>query len=48
MIKQLMLVPNSRPPRIRIISVNPTYPVDEVDASDLVINGRVVGKWVWK
>ncbi|MGY6770180.1 helix-turn-helix domain-containing protein [Komagataeibacter xylinus] len=47
-IKQLMLVPNSRPPRIRIISVNPTYPVDEVDASDLVINGRVVGKWVWK
>lgn len=47
-LKQLMLVPNSRPPRIRIISVNPTYPVDEVDAADLVINGRVVGKWVWK
>ncbi|RBM06771.1 S24 family peptidase [Novacetimonas cocois] len=47
-LKQLMLVPHSNPPRIRIISVNQTYPMDEVNAEDLVINGRVVGKWVWK
>ncbi|WP_281649266.1 S24 family peptidase [Novacetimonas hansenii] len=47
-LKQLMLVPHSNPPRIRIISINPTYPMDEVDIADLVINGRVVGKWMWK
>ncbi|WP_336764292.1 S24 family peptidase [Asaia sp. VD9] len=47
-IKQLQLVPNSAPERVRIISVNPTYPSDEVDLADIHINGRVVGKWLWK
>lgn len=47
-IKQLQLVPRSDPPRVRIISVNPTYPADEVELSEIAINGRVVGKWVWK
>lgn len=47
-IKQLQIVPRSSPPVVRIISINPTYPVDEVPLDDLVINGRVVGKWTWK
>lgn len=47
-IKQLQLVPKSKPPRVRIISVNSSYPTDEVLLSDIEINGRVVGKWLWK
>jgi len=47
-IKQLQLVPNSKPERVRIISVNPSYPTDEVNLTDIHINGRVVGKWLWK
>lgn len=47
-IKQLQVVPRSSPPIVRIISVNPTYPVDEVPLDELIINGRVVGKWMWK
>lgn len=47
-IKQLQVIPRSNPPRVRIISVNPTYPADEALLSEIVINGRVVGKWMWK
>ncbi|MCG0995311.1 transcriptional regulator [Acetobacter indonesiensis] len=47
-IKQLQVIPRSDPPRVRIISVNPTYPSDEAYLSDIIINGRVVGKWMWK
>ncbi|KXV70923.1 transcriptional regulator [Acetobacter cerevisiae] len=47
-IKQLQVVPKSNPTRIRIISVNLTYPTDEALLSDIIINGRVVGKWMWK
>lgn len=47
-IKQLQIVPRSSPPIVRVISVNSTYPTDEVPLHDLIINGRVVGKWMWK
>ncbi|WP_349934922.1 S24 family peptidase [Acetobacter sp. A11-2] len=47
-IKQLQVIPRSNPPRVRIISVNPTYPADEALLSEIIINGRVVGKWTWK
>ncbi|OUJ16507.1 S24 family peptidase [Acetobacter sp. DsW_063] len=46
-LKQLQLVPNTSPPRARIISINQTYPQDEVPLDDITINGRVVGKWLW-
>ncbi|MGO2958644.1 MAG: S24 family peptidase [Acetobacter sp.] len=47
-IKQIQVIPRSDPPKVRIISVNPTYPSDEAYLSDVIINGRVVGKWTWK
>lgn len=47
-IKRLELIYGSSPPRVRISSANPAYSSYEVAVSDVLINGRVVGKWTWK
>lgn len=48
MVKRLQIVPNGENPRIRVISLNATYQPYELDASEIHINGKVVGKWDWK
>lgn len=35
-------------PSLRIISKNPDYPAYERPFNDVMVNGRVVGKWTWK
>ena len=35
-------------PSLRIISKNPDYPAYERPFQDVMVNGRVVGKWTWK
>lgn len=48
MVKKLQSVTASNPPRLKVISTNKEYETFEVAASDIHINGKVVGKWVWK
>lgn len=40
-IKRLQYVSKTKPPRVRIISDNPIYPINEVDMPDVTIHGRV-------
>lgn len=46
-VKMIQILP-ANPPKLRIISKNKDYPPYEVYLQDVQINGRVVGKWVWK
>jgi transcriptional regulator with XRE-family HTH domain len=41
-VKRLQLLPSARPPRVRIISDNPSHPAEEVPIGDLEIVGKVV------
>ena len=47
-LKRVEVVMGSEPKRIRIMSINPAYPANELALEDVRINGRVVGKWTWK
>lgn len=46
-IKRLEVVEGSDPLRVIVRSANPAYEPYERRAEDLVINGRVIGKWQW-
>lgn len=47
-LKQVEYLMNSVPPRLRIKSINPAYEAYDRDAEDVIINGRVIGKWTWR
>lgn len=47
-LKRLEVLQGVEPPTVRISSSNPAYPPYERPAETLSINGRVVGKWMWK
>ena len=48
-LKRLEIVPSSEEPiTVRLSSINPGYGVYERPLDEVHINGRVVGKWVWK
>lgn len=47
-LKRVELLLGSDPPRLRIQSINPAYQAYERALDEVRINGRVVGKWVWK
>ena len=46
-VKRLEMVPYSDPPRVRLMSANPAYAPCELRLAEMVINGRVIGKWTW-
>jgi phage repressor protein C with HTH and peptisase S24 domain len=46
-VKRLMYIPNSKPPRIRLMSANKAYPDYELSSDECHIRGRVIGKWQW-
>lgn len=51
MVKMVQVLPpegEKKNPSLLIISKNPDYPSYERAFSDVLVNGRVVGKWVWK
>lgn len=45
-IKKLDIV-SGEPPKIKLISTNPAFPPFEKHLGDVVIIGRVIGKWSW-
>ncbi|MBY4639675.1 hypothetical protein K6L44_06620 [Gluconacetobacter entanii] len=47
-LKRLEILVGSDKPCVRISSVNPEYADYERPLEDVAVNGRVVGKWVWK
>lgn len=46
-IKRAEMLPYSDPPVIRLISANREYEPRELPFDQVVINGRVLGKWKW-
>jgi phage repressor protein C with HTH and peptisase S24 domain len=46
-IKRCEMVPHSTPPRVILSSANTSYSTYEMEAKELDIQGRVVGKWQW-
>lgn len=51
MVKMVQVLPpgnGNMEPSLRIISKNSDYPTYERAFSDVIVNGRVVGKWLWK
>jgi phage repressor protein C with HTH and peptisase S24 domain len=46
-IKRLEMVPYSNPPTVKLKSANEAYDTYERALSEVVINGRVIGKWKW-
>jgi phage repressor protein C with HTH and peptisase S24 domain len=46
-IKRLELVPGTDPPMVRLIPRNDQYQTYEQPITDMHINGRVIGKWLW-
>ncbi len=46
-IKRCEMVPHSNPARVILSSANANYETYEMDAKELDIQGRVVGKWQW-
>lgn len=46
-IKRLELVPGTDPPMVRLIPRNDQYQTYEQPITDVHINGRVIGKWLW-
>lgn len=47
-LKRMELIPSSLPPVVRLMSINPAYGTYERPLDDVRINGRVIGKWIWK
>jgi len=47
-LKRVEIIPGTEPRRVRLMSINPAYPAYEVPLDEVVINGRVIGRWVWK
>jgi len=47
-LKRVEILLGSDPPRVKIKSINPAYDTYERALDEVIINGRVVGKWVWK
>jgi plasmid maintenance system antidote protein VapI len=47
-LKRLEILPGSKPPVVRIKSINPGYEAYEMPLTEMLINGRVIGKWTWK
>jgi phage repressor protein C with HTH and peptisase S24 domain len=47
-LKRLGMVHGSNPRKIRVMSINPDYPAYEVLASEIQVNGRVIGRWQWR
>jgi phage repressor protein C with HTH and peptisase S24 domain len=48
-LKRLEIIMGTTPPRLRISSINASaYPAYERAIDEVVINGRVVGKWQWR
>jgi SOS-response transcriptional repressor LexA len=47
-LKRLEIVLGSAPATVRLSSSNPAYPPYERPIEDLRVQGRVMGKWVWK
>lgn len=49
-VKMVQIIPGSSPEQdvLRIISKNPDYSSYDQPVADVMIQGRVVGKWVWK
>lgn len=47
-IKRLEMVPYSKPPTVRLVSMKQDqYEPREIPADEVVINGRVIGRWQW-
>jgi phage repressor protein C with HTH and peptisase S24 domain len=46
-VKRLEMVPYSDPPSVKVMSVNPAYAPRELHLDEMVVNGRVIGKWTW-
>jgi phage repressor protein C with HTH and peptisase S24 domain len=46
-IKRLEMVPYSDPPRVLMKSANPSYEPRELAFDELIIHGRMIGKWQW-
>lgn len=46
--KRIEIILGSNPPTIKISSANKEYSEYERYLEDITINGRVVGKWMWK
>lgn len=47
-LKHVEVLAGRRPPVARLSSDNPAYAPYEVPVGDLTVQGRVMGKWVWK
>ena len=48
MLKHVQILAGRTPPVAQLSSSNPAYETYEVPLADLKIQGRVMGKWVWK
>ena len=46
-LKRVEMVPYSDPPMVRLLSRNEAYDTYERPLDEVVINGRVIGKWHW-
>lgn len=46
-IKQLEIIPYSEPRRVRMWSRNPEFLAVELSLEQVVVRGRMVGKWLW-
>jgi phage repressor protein C with HTH and peptisase S24 domain len=46
-VKRIELRSDGENPRLRLISDNARYPAEELNAAEVVIRGRVIGKWKW-
>lgn len=46
-VKRIEYVAYSDPPVVRLISRNKEYDPQELPADEVVVNGRVIGKWHW-
>jgi len=47
-LKHVEVLAGRKPPLARLSSDNPAYAPYEVSVADLRVQGRVMGKWVWK
>jgi transcriptional regulator with XRE-family HTH domain len=47
-LKHAEVLAGRKPPMVRLSSDNPAYAPYEVPVADLMVQGRVMGKWVWK
>lgn len=47
-LKRIEVVLGSSPPMVRLMNINPAYATYERPLADVRIQGRVIGKWMWK